>query len=947
MSQAVAQRIAFGPFVLEQDNARLVRDGRSVPLTPKAFDVLTHLAGHPDQLISKQRLLSAVWPDVIVSDASIKVCIREIRKALDDEAGSPRFIETVHRRGYRFVSPVSVLTEADLTPSSIAMPPRLQSLQQEPGSGGDLLLVGRDAELEVLHQSLAQLTDGQRRVVFVSGASGSGKTSLVEAFVRGIAGGAARVAVGHCFEQFGAGEPYLPFLEAISQLKNQEVLPAELRNENPDHTARAPQAHPGTDPRPPSQRLLREMADSIEALTATAPLILVLEDLHWADYSTLDLLCTLARRRGSARLLLIATYCPGESPDRERPLRTAIQSVRGACRELKLGALDEGAVAHYLARRVPGREISAQVARRLHDVTAGHPLFLTTLADELAERGDFDIGQGNGDVPQSIKAVIDRLFERLSAADQRLLEGAAVAGIEFSAAALAAANGQEDVVVIERACDELSRRHRFLESAGTADWPDGTLANRYRFLHRVYHSAITDRISAARRVQMHRAVAQRLEAAWTAGPGGEAAELALHFERGREIGKAVTYLRQCADHATRQYAHREAVDYLRRALALIDLLPAEQRSAVELPLLKSLAVHLQVTRGYSAPQVLAIHRRAYELCNGTCDTATAFPVLWGIWVSHKVRSELHEARQLAEQLLAMAEHSGDAALLLQAYQAISVTSLCLGEPRRCCGQIELAANIYVQQQHAGNAQVYGQDPCVATAAFGALALWITGDEAAALACSERALRLARELSQPSTLALALHFAAMLHQLRDQPELVARFADEAVRISNDNSFSLWQAGGAVLQGWALAALGNGAVGIAQMRGGIDAWLATGSGTYYTYFLGLLADGLLRDGREQDAMVAIDQALTAAADMPEGLYQAELYRLKGRCLLTICQDESSRRMAAEALGRAVAIAEAQGAVAFNTRAVNEMNLCDVPGEGAAHASLRQSYQSFTAD
>jgi DNA-binding winged helix-turn-helix (wHTH) protein/predicted ATPase len=895
MNGSPAQQIAFGEFLLDHGNARLQRNGQPVPLTPKAFDVLSHLAAHADQLVSKKQLLAAVWPDVFVSDASIKVCVREVRKALEDDADAPRFIETVHRRGYRFVAPVTVtsahrnggadiLVCPDPTVRTIASPPSSNPSFSTPSP----LLVGRDRELEALRESFARAAAGHRQIAFVVGPPGTGKTALVEAFLQELSSATSppRITIGHCFEQFGAGEPYLPIWESLSRLNEQPLgSDSTFTHHSQDRTT-------ATEPRLPSERLLRELADTLEAAATDLPTVVILEDLHWADYSTLDLIGALARRRAPARLLIVGTYRPGEAPDREQPLRTITQDLRHVCRELKLGPLDESAVARYLGGRLPDRDVADQLPRNLYRRSGGHPLFLASLVDELIERGgDFDADEQissrvHADIPASIKSVIDTQFDRLAPDEQQVLEAAAVAGIEFSAAAAAAAAAAalgEDPVAVERACDELSRRHRFLQPAGVADWPDGTLANRYRFIHELYHNAVTARTPAARRVQMHRALGNRLEAAWRSRPGEHAAELALHFERGREFARAVHHLRQCAQHATRQYAHREAIDYLRRALTLLDRLPDHERLDAELPLLKSLGVHLQVTQGFSAPEVRAVQARAYELCKHVRDTAQTFPVLWGIWLFHKVRSELREASKLADQLLAIAQDSADPALLLQAYQAISVTSLCLGDPRRCAQQIDLAAAIYDPDRHAGNTQVYGQDPCVATAAFGAVALWLTGQSDQALRTSDRAVALARQLAQPSTLALALHFAAMLHQFRGDADAVDRFARESIELSREEGFSFWLAGGNILQGWAMTATGDDVpAGIARMRTGIDAWLATGSRTYHTYHLGLLADGLLRQGETEEALALILEALQTATDMPEGIYEAELHRLRNRAL-----------------------------------------------------------------
>jgi hypothetical protein len=343
---------------------------------------------------------------------------------------------------------------------------------------------------------------------------------------------------------------------------------------------------------------------------------------------------------------------------------------------------------------------------------------------------------------------------------RQVLEAAAVAGIEFSAAAVAAALA-EDVVHAEQVCDDLARRHRFLQHHGIAEWPDGTTASRFRFVHELYHNVVYEQVPVARRVRMHQLVGLTIEAAWGGRAAEEAAGLAMHFETGRDRQRAVKYLRQAAQAAARQYAHREAAHYLARALAVLDKLPEEERGEHELDVLKDLGVNLQVTRGFAAHEVESVHARAYALCRSGGDVARTFPVRWGIWVFHKVRSDLRRAREMCDELLAMARESGDVGFILQAHQAMCVTHLCLGMPDVTRDHMEQAAAVYDPAVHAGNTTTFGQDPGVATQAFGGVALWLLGRPAEAIAATERSLELARRLDQPSSLAVATHFAAML------------------------------------------------------------------------------------------------------------------------------------------------------------------------------------------
>jgi DNA-binding winged helix-turn-helix (wHTH) protein/predicted ATPase len=966
-------RIAFGPFVLDGPNAQLLRDGRPVAITPKSFDVLHHLAARPQRLVTKKELLSALWPDVIVSDASVKVCIREVRKVLGDGVKTPKYIETVHRRGYRFVGEV---VEAD---PRLAMDHASGSAQEStrpapalPASAlptpaapppSDAPFVGREAEIAGLCDCFARASIGERRVVLVAGGAGSGKTSLVEGFVRRLAssgrpgGEPPTVLVGHCFEQFGMAEPYLPVWEAVGRLARERPSPL-LEGLLARHAAAY---EPVTDssettdlPAPPgaaratSARMLRDISEAVEALAAEAPVVLVLEDVHWADYSTLDLISALARRRTPARLLVVATYRPAEVVADNHPLADVVHGLvtGGLCTGIRLGFLDEPAVARYLAERFPGGEFPRDLPGRLHQRTEGHPLFLARLVGDLVEQGLFqnDLGTwrvcgGNAEgepgawlavldthIPATVRAMIGLQLERLTPEEQRVLEAAAVSGVECSGAAVAAAL-EEDVVRAEAVCDDLARRELFLASAGASEWPDGTVATHYRFVHELYHNLVYERIPVARRARLHQTLGLRLEAAWGGRAGELAAELAMHFEQGRDWPRAVACLRQAADAATRQYAHREAVTYLRRALAALERLPAARRAEHELAVLRCLGVNLQVTKGFAAPEVEEVHSRAYALCvsaEPAHDISSAFPVLWGIWVFHKVRSDLRRAADMSQRLLALAEEARDSRLLMQAHQAVCVTSLCSREPATCTDHMARAAAIYEPEHHAANTQSYGQDPGVATLAFGSVSLWLQGRGDEAVRAGRRSVELARRLSQPSSLAIALHFSAMLNQLRGDAGATEAVAAEAVALAADEGFSFWLAGGRVLRGWARAARGEpSGAGVREILQGLEAWRDTGSRTYLTYYLGLLADALLRGGRPAEAHQRLAEALAEARELPEGLYEAELHRLRARALLDpAAADACAPAEAFQCLSEALAVARRQGAKWFELQSALDL-------------------------
>jgi predicted ATPase len=359
----------------------------------------------------------------------------------------------------------------------------------------------------------------------------------------------------------------------------------------------------------------------------------------------------------------------------------------------------------------------------------------------------------------------------------------------------------------------------------------------------------------------------------------------------------------------------------------------------------TLGLQRQITGGFAATQAEEAYVRARRLCDLVPD-APLFRVLWGLWLFYKVRSDLAKAFNLAGELLALARKLDDPALVLQSQQALAVTRLCLGEPAATCAHMEEATALYDPHKHRGHASAYGQDPGVSCLSFGAIALWLLGEPDRAAEKSRAAVALAGELSQPSSLALALLFAAMLQQCRGDPRAVLECAETSAGIASEQGFSFWLAGATVMRGWALAEEGAAAEGIAQMREGLSAWEATGSVTYRTYYLALLAETLGKRGETGEALRVLAEALDLAHGTGERLYEAELHRLRGEFLRAGGEPPPARE-AEECFRRALAVARRQGTRSLELRAA--MSLARLSRERGdeteARALLAEVLAAFT--
>ena len=377
----------FQSFRLDTANHCLWNGEDRADLTPKAFDVLRYLVDHAGRLVTPDQLLEALWPETYVNPEGLRRYIQEIRKVLEDRADKPVFIETLPKRGYQFVAPVI----EESIPHPLHLPAETAKR-----------MVGREPTLAELQRCLSKAVRGQRQIIFVTGEPGIGKTTLVDEFQRRAAANvlSIRVARGQCVEGYGGKEPYYPMLEALGGLchgSGGESLIQVLAEQAPTWLVQFP-ALVKSEHRDMLQReilgatrerMLREIGDALEAITSENPLVLVFEDLHWADHSTVDLLSALARRRPPAKLMVIGTYRPVEVIVSEQPLNVLKQDllVHQLCREIALEPLGEGEVAEYLAAESSGASLPDGLASLLYQQSEGNPLFMVAALDDMSERG--------------------------------------------------------------------------------------------------------------------------------------------------------------------------------------------------------------------------------------------------------------------------------------------------------------------------------------------------------------------------------------------------------------------------------------------------------------------------------------------------------------------------------------------------------------------------------
>jgi len=853
---------AFGDFELDTDARELRRGGEALRVEPQVLDLLAHLVRHRDRVVTRDELLDAVWGHRYIVDATLGSRVKAARRAIGDSGAAQRYIRTLRGRGLRFVGEVVE---------------RAPEVRAAPHARPDL--VGRDRELRELRGHLTAALAGELRVAFVTGEGGAGKTALLEAFLEeaGRVPG-VRCARGQCVETRGPGEPYLPLLEALGRLANgpdgADVV-TTLRERAPGWLAQLPWL--ADAPAPPGAtagRMLREALGALTELARERAIVLALEDLQWADASTLEVLAALARRRDAARMLVLATY----RDPAPQPLRALAADLRlhGYAAGLALEPLDAEAVEALVVTR--GGPAGA-VAGALHRRTGGNPLFVVSL---------LEAGADPDRLPATLAELLEAEVAALAHEDQRLLEAGAVAGATFSAAAL-------EVGDAEARCAVLAREHRFLRAAGIEEWPDGTVAERFAFVHDLRREALRDRLTAGQRCALHRRIGARLEAGYGDHAREIAAELAAHFVAGREPARAVVHLRAAADVAIGRGAHTQAVEHLALAARLAAGDPGQ-----ELAVQAALAPALVATRGWNAPEALAAYRRARELCTELGARTELSRVLYGLATLEEYRANYAASRGLIEERLRLDGAAPDRGL--ESHELLSCSLFHQGEFAQALASADRAI---ADGGHSAAACALGEDPEASSHGWAALALWFLGDPSGAVERATAAVAVAREPSRAYGLAAALAHAARVHQHRDEPAATRDRASACITVSEAGGFVYFSAVGRMLRGWAKGALEDADTGIAELREGLAAHAATGAAMDRPYFLGLLAETLARDGRASEAITLLDEAL--AGDGRAFFYRAELIRLRAE----LTGDREAARGAAR-------LAREQGAVALERRA-----------------------------
>ena len=915
----------FESCVLDTATQQLSRDGVPVHAEPQVLAVLEYLISRPDRVVSKIELLDEVWGDRFVSESALTSRIKLARKACGDNGRDQRIVKTVHGRGYRFVAELGAASgESQHARDSAASP------TQRTASA----VVGRDAELDVLDRALADTERGERRCVFICGGMGSGKSTLVaEMLERRDDLDHAMVAIGRCLQTRGAMEPYFCLLDALGQLARSapDLVRDTLDRVAPTWLAQLPALIEPEMTEPLERRLLgsnaarmlREGADAFDALAAHRPLVLVLEDLHWADDCALDVLDLLLQRSSGGPLLLIGTARIGDGPARNL-VGPAVATGRAI--EIEMAPLGPDVMAALIRDRL-GADVPADVAAIVHDRSEGVPLFAGEIVSSWVRRGQLIVEDGSvqvaasldelaATIPESLPPLVERELGAIDPDGLAVLEACAAAGDAFEAAAVAAALGA-DLTDVERDLRTIARDHGLVGATGAASWPDGTMSAGYAFTHQLYRQVVYDRTSPGHRALLHARIGRRIADAYGDSADAPAVALANHFLQAGDLVGAVEQLRAAGEQAAARNAHEHAETFLIDALGHLEGLPSgPERDALELRVRTALGPTLVATRGWFDPSVSADYERALELCpDEACPEAAA--ARYGLATVSELRGEFGRTEALLLPLLD-AETEGD--LAMEAHELVACSTFHQGAFDRSLDNARMVLEHWDEDAYSVPMARIAEHPASSCNSWSSLASWALGYSDESLRQAERAVALGeRNLYALST---AVQQRAMLHQIRNEPELCIEWAERCREVGREQSFPMRMIQADIYKGWAVGVSGSPGEGEALVAEGLARFRAAGATLNEAYYLGLHADTSLHGGDPVGALGLLDEALQQmVATTRSYFFETELHRLRARGLVALDAIDEAR----EALAESRRIATRQGSPAFALRtAIDRLEL-----------------------
>ena len=893
--------------------------------------------------------------------------------------------------------------------------------------------VGREVELDLLHGFLDKAMAGTGQVCFISGEAGMGKTALAAEFARRaqVQYPDLLVTLGAGNAQTGIGDPYLPFRDALAMLTGSlsegqaralgtrggaaaqrtfartvqilvDVAPdlvglfvpggrlagavgkavasklgwmeklEELAAENGKST-------------PEQQRIFEQYTAFIQTLSGRAPILLFLDDLHWADASSISLFFHLARHLGASRVMIVGMYRPEEIELDRAGGRHPLAQVLNECTRyygeivVDLAPAQQERGQEFVNRLLDAEpnDLDTGFRSELLRLTGGHALFTVELLSMLRLRGDLSrdtegrwvasAGLDWTHLPARVEGVIEERIGRLDRDHRMVLSVASVQGLEFQAEVIAQVEGMSPRLLVRQLGGELARQHRLVEAMGVRRLGLKMLSH-YRFVHNLFQHYLYNGLDEVERALFHEEIGQALELLYADAATTEVAgELAHHFQKAALACKAVPYRLLAAQRAAEVAAYQEVVAHLTEGLDLLASLDglrdpdahlhaadiphvegvplvdgAPTRDGYEVAFQTALGVALAATEGWASARAAEAYRRAYELGQALGRPPEISQTLYGMAVLHELRGEYERSEALMQEHLQLIKVAANPRKTVASYELLSCSTFHQGLFTTSLDHADRGLALYLTELREPQLTA-SEEFRIACQGWGAMNLWFLGYPDQAVTRVNAAISLAQTLEQPASLSRALTQAASVHHMRHEVSLTLERAEAAVSIASDHHLAYFVACAKILRGWALAAHGD-SEGIAALRMGLEEHERTGAEMDRPYFLGLLAEAYLLNDRGEDAFTTVLAALERVWEGRSFFYEAELHRLKGLLLMSPGPHHDPEA-GVTSLRQALALARVQKARSLKLRAATSLaGQMLAHGDRTAIETLREIYIEF---
>jgi len=826
-------------------------------------------------------------------------------------------------------------------------------------------VVGRQSEMQLLIDRWGQLKDGIGHVVMLSGEAGIGKSRLLQGLIEHVSKDPKSWLTACRCSPYYQNTPFYPIIDLLEHvvlafdkedsqaerldkleglvvqygLPAAETVPLLAALLSIPFSERfaplnlSPQAH--------KQKTIQALKAMLLNRAAKQPLLFLMEDLHWADPTTLELLTYLVDQGPSNKVLMVVTF----RPDFKSPWhgRTNVS-------QLTLNRLTQNQAIELVTHVARGKTMPTEVIEQVVSKTDGIPLFIEELTKMVLESGLLHEEKRSYRLteplpPLAIPATLqDSLMARLDRLSTigEVVQLAAMLGREFTYEVLRSVSSLPETLLLR----ELSRlvEAEFLYQQGTA--PQAT----FIFKHALIQDAAYESLLKSSRQQYHARIGDTIEARFSQIVETQPEFLAHHYTEARLADKAAKYWEKAGRRDLERSSYLEAVAHLRKGIEVLRTLPSSvDWTEQELGLQVALGNALLATKGYAAQEVEQTYAQARAICQKIRHSENIFPVLYGLWVFYFVRGDIAKAQEIGCEFLEQSAKRQNSGAVLMAHRTLQFTYLWSGEITLSQEHFEQCSTLYDPERHRALVFQYGQDPGMATLSLAPWSLWFLGYPDQALKKCQESLLVAQRTSHPLSLVYAYVMASSFYQFRREERQAQESAEAAIALCKEHGFPYWLAWAQTLRGWALARQGETRVGIEQLRQGMMSYRATGSTLGWTPFCALLAEAHGKAGQITEGLSAVDDGLRVMVKNGEYFYEAELYRLRGELLLqssNLGSDVKTQKEAQQCFAKSLAMARQRKEKVLELRTVVSLaRLAKYQRETANnYGLLRDTYNWF---